>query len=153
MIEQDTLPVGASVRTSTYYACLSACRCLHVLAQARPMMTCIALVYGYNAGQPMAIPIYTVLPYCVMEGPSVNIGCPSSKLLLRRFRCIMFRHLLLTQADVLDFWTRWIVNGFGLGNPSPLFYGHPRVEVGRINAHPPMMNKTAQLQKHRSLSK
>ena len=25
-------------------------------------------MYGYNAGQPMAIPIYTVLPYCV-------IGC------------------------------------------------------------------------------
>ena len=44
MIEQDTLPVGASVRTSTYYACLPACRCLHVLAQARPTMTCIALV-------------------------------------------------------------------------------------------------------------
>ena len=75
-----------------------------------------------------------------MEGPSVNIGCPSPKLL---FCCIMFRHLLLTQADVPDFWTCWIVNGFGLGNPSPLFYGHPRVEVGRINAHPPMMNKTA----------
>ena len=54
---------------------------------------------------------------------------------------MMFRHLLLTQADVPDFWTRWIVNGFGLGNPSPLFYGHPRVEVGRINAHLPMMNK------------
>ena len=65
----------------------------------------------------------------------------------------MFRHLLLTQADVPDFWTRWIVNGFGLGNPSPLFYGHPRVEVGRINAHPPRMNNTAQLQKHRSLIK
>ena len=24
------------------------------------------LVYGYNAGPPMAIPIYTVLPYCVI---------------------------------------------------------------------------------------
>ena len=24
------------------------------------------LMYGYNAGQPMAIPIYTVLPYCVI---------------------------------------------------------------------------------------
>ena len=23
-------------------------------------------MYGYNAGQPMAIPIYTVLPYCVI---------------------------------------------------------------------------------------
>ena len=23
-------------------------------------------MYGYNAGQPMAIPIYAVLPYCVM---------------------------------------------------------------------------------------
>ena len=66
---------------------------------------------------------------------------------------MMFRHLPLTQADVPDFWTHWIVDGFGLGNPSPLFYGHPRVEVGRINAHPPMMNKTAQLQKHRSLIK
>ena len=43
MIE-DTLPVGASVPTSTYYACLPACRCLHVFAQARPMMTFIALV-------------------------------------------------------------------------------------------------------------
>ena len=26
-------------------------------------------MYGYNAGPPMAIPIYTVLPYCVMEYP------------------------------------------------------------------------------------
>ena len=25
------------------------------------------LMYGYNAGQPMAIPIYTVLPYCVIK--------------------------------------------------------------------------------------
>ena len=25
------------------------------------------LMYGYNAGQPMAIPIYTVLPYCVIQ--------------------------------------------------------------------------------------
>ena len=65
---------------------------------------------------------------------------------------MMFRHLLLTQADVPDFWTCWIVNGFGRGNP-PLFYGHPRVEEGRINAHPPMMNNTAQLQKYRSLIK
>ena len=24
-------------------------------------------MYGYNAGQPMAIPIYTVLPYCVIR--------------------------------------------------------------------------------------
>ena len=24
-------------------------------------------MYGYNAGQPMAIPIYTVLPYCVIN--------------------------------------------------------------------------------------
>ena len=24
------------------------------------------LMYGYNAGPPMAIPIYTVLPYCVI---------------------------------------------------------------------------------------
>ena len=24
-------------------------------------------MYGYNAGQPMAIPIYTVLPYCVIQ--------------------------------------------------------------------------------------
>ena len=24
-------------------------------------------MYGYNAGPPMAIPIYTVLPYCVIE--------------------------------------------------------------------------------------
>ena len=24
-------------------------------------------MYGYNAGPPMAIPIYTVLPYCVMH--------------------------------------------------------------------------------------
>ena len=48
VIEQDTLPVGPSVRTSTYYACLPACRCLHVLAQARPMMTCIALVDTYG---------------------------------------------------------------------------------------------------------
>ena len=34
-------------------------------------------MYGYNAGQPMAIPIYTVLPYCVIisvvyERSSVN---------------------------------------------------------------------------------
>ena len=51
MIEQDTLPVGASVRTSTYYTCLPACRCLHVLAQARPTMTCIALV-GASLSEP-----------------------------------------------------------------------------------------------------
>ena len=25
------------------------------------------LMYGYNAGPPMAIPIYTVLPYCVIN--------------------------------------------------------------------------------------
>ena len=25
-------------------------------------------MYGYNAAQPMAIPIYTVLPYCVIIG-------------------------------------------------------------------------------------
>ena len=25
------------------------------------------LMYGYNAGQPIAIPIYTVLPYCVIH--------------------------------------------------------------------------------------
>ena len=25
------------------------------------------LMYGYNAGPPMAIPIYTVLPYCVIS--------------------------------------------------------------------------------------
>ena len=25
------------------------------------------LMYGYNAGPPMAIPIYTVLPYCVIH--------------------------------------------------------------------------------------
>ena len=25
-------------------------------------------MYGYNAGQPMAIPTYTVLPYCVIQG-------------------------------------------------------------------------------------
>ena len=25
------------------------------------------LMYGYNAGPPMAIPIYTVLPYCVIQ--------------------------------------------------------------------------------------
>ena len=25
------------------------------------------LMYGYNAGQPMAIPIYTVPPYCVIR--------------------------------------------------------------------------------------
>ena len=25
------------------------------------------LMYGYNAGPPMAIPIYTVLPYCVIK--------------------------------------------------------------------------------------
>ena len=25
------------------------------------------LMYGYNAGPPMAIPIYTVLPYCVID--------------------------------------------------------------------------------------
>ena len=49
--DRDTLPVGASVRTSTYYACLSACRCLHVLAQARPTMTCIALVYNREGFQ------------------------------------------------------------------------------------------------------
>ena len=24
------------------------------------------LIYGYNAGPPIAIPIYTVLPYCVI---------------------------------------------------------------------------------------
>ena len=24
-------------------------------------------MYGYNAGPPMAIPIYTVLPYCVIK--------------------------------------------------------------------------------------
>ena len=33
------------------------------------------LMYGCNAGQPMAIPIYTVLPYCVigiaMVGPAL----------------------------------------------------------------------------------
>ena len=58
VIEQDTLPVGASVRTSTYYACLPACRCLHVLAQARPMMTCIVLVfllYAYLTERPQTL--------------------------------------------------------------------------------------------------
>ena len=30
------------------------------------------LMYGYNAGPPMAIPIYTVLPYCVIV--VVDIG-------------------------------------------------------------------------------
>ena len=28
-------------------------------------------MYGYNAGQPMAIPIYTVLPYCVIHSTTV----------------------------------------------------------------------------------
>ena len=31
------------------------------------------LMYGYNAGPPMAIPIYTVLPYCV-----IHVVCPAS---------------------------------------------------------------------------
>ena len=31
------------------------------------------LMYGYNAGQPMAIPIYTVLPYCVIQSLSPSI--------------------------------------------------------------------------------
>ena len=31
-------------------------------------------MYGYNAGQPMAFPIYTVLPYCVIIG-NVCVFC------------------------------------------------------------------------------
>ena len=36
-------------------------------------------MYGYNAGQPMAIPIYTVLPYCVIHGCTcTGVVTPSS---------------------------------------------------------------------------
>ena len=62
MIEQ-----GASVRTSTYYACLPACRCLHVLAQARPTMTCIALVIIGRAGaSPPSVTTWTRCLYNII---------------------------------------------------------------------------------------
>ena len=56
--DHPSAPVSASdsVRTSTYYACLPACRCLHVLTQARPMMTCIALVIIIQTAQQLWVP-------------------------------------------------------------------------------------------------
>ena len=30
-------------------------------------------MYGYNAGPPMAIPIYTVLPYCVINTNDISL--------------------------------------------------------------------------------
>ena len=32
-------------------------------------------MYGYNAGPPMAFPIYTILPYCVIIRESVDSLC------------------------------------------------------------------------------
>ena len=37
------------------------------------------LMYGYNAGQPMAIPIYTVLPYCVIH-VEVQVTCTCTQI-------------------------------------------------------------------------
>ena len=62
MLDQDTLPVGASVLTSTYYACLPAYQCLHVLAQARPMMTYIALVIIIQTAQQLWVPSLRLAP-------------------------------------------------------------------------------------------
>ena len=33
-------------------------------------------MYGYNAEPPIAIPIYTVLPYCVIRGAAVSRQSP-----------------------------------------------------------------------------
>ena len=41
--------------------------------------------YGYNAGPPMAIPIYTVLPYCVIYGARQHAQVVGSLLLAQSF--------------------------------------------------------------------
>ena len=41
-------------------------------------------MYGYNAGPPMAIPIYTVLPYCVIH-IHVNVYCLGCVFFCTRF--------------------------------------------------------------------
>ena len=50
-------------------------------------------MYGYNAGPPLAIPIYTVLPYCVMitqYGSAVYIGMAQHYSVLKEILMITF---------------------------------------------------------------
>ena len=50
-----------------FFACSYFLTCLHLDAiRSLKVKTVNILMYGYNAGPPMAIPIYTVLPYCVI---------------------------------------------------------------------------------------
>ena len=44
------------------------------------------VMYGYNAEQPIAIPIYTVLPYCVISNVHVLLACQKLVLLHRNFQ-------------------------------------------------------------------
>ena len=48
------------------------------------------LVYGYNVGTPMAIPIYTVLPYCVI---SMQIASPFMMPVLQEVKGLTYTSL------------------------------------------------------------
>ena len=52
-------------------------------------------MYGYNAGQPMAIPIYTVLPYCVIPVFMQNFR-------LKVYKVYLFWHRYSLHYNVLS---------------------------------------------------
>ena len=56
-------------------------------------------MYGYNAGQPMAIPIYTVLPYCVIQ--AYYTGLLYMHICICTLLCIDEIHKVVVQGNKL----------------------------------------------------
>ena len=67
--EEACLPVFHASFSSNFLHAVTFLHVLHLDVLRRQIeieTESKSLMYGYNAGPPMAIPIYTVLPYCVI---------------------------------------------------------------------------------------
>ena len=66
----------------------------------------------------------------------LEAGRPNETIKLKFCRVPTKKYSLLTEADVSNFWTGWVLDGLCLADPSALLHRHPRVEIGRIHTHP-----------------
>ena len=87
------------------------------------------LMYGYNAGQPMAIPIYTVLPYCVIYTVLPYCVIIMQVIATKSIHLIIQELMNLLHGNKFSSWEDFFVNPFSSDVISPNNYVSVHVSV------------------------